>query len=256
MPKPTHTMLDVRIDDLSLGEAVDRAEQMIRSGGFHQVVTPGPEFLLEASQHPKFLKILNQSDLSLPDGMGLWVGSRLIRQPLKHRVPGVDFVLALLERATQRGYSVFLYGGAPGIAERASVALKRTYPKLHIAGFESGYRGWWQRLADHRVIEKIHRAKPDILLVALGAPKQELWIAQHRQALHQVKLAIGIGRTFDYLAGAIQRPPRWVRAGGLEWLWTWLQAGKFHDPRHRRQRVYNATWNFVRTLLHRHYGRS
>lgn len=242
-------MLGVRIDDFSMDLALERAKKFLQEPEFHQIVTLGPEFLLEATAHERFRKILNRSDLALPEGMGLKVGSLLTGRRLKHRVPGVDFVDGLMGLAREGKYRVFLYGSRPKVVERAAHALQKRYPGLAIVGIESGYRGPWQRLHDHRIIEKIHRSKPDILLVALGAPKQELWIDRHRSALHDVRIAIGVGRTFDYLAGTIQRAPRLVRNFGFEWLHTWLFARRYHQPEFRRQRVQHATWNFITTLI-------
>lgn len=248
-------LLDVRIDDCSLDEAIARVERFFHEPRLHQIVTPGPEFLLEARENPSFREVLKQSDLAIPDGFGLKVAAGLIGQPLRNRVPGVDFVLALLEWAAKHHKRVFLYGAQPGVAEKATINLLRRYPGLAIVGHESGYRGVWQQLKDHQIIHKIHRAKPDILLVALGAPRQELWIAKHRKAFHQVTIAVGVGRTFDYLSGHVQRPPAIVRRFGFEWLYTYLNAKQLHRPELRRQRVHNATWHFLKAVFSHHYGR-
>lgn len=256
MSRRSITLFDVRIDNLLLSEAVATAEGWLNDRTFHQVVTPGPEFLLESTANPLFKKILNQADLSLPDGIGLYLAARLTGQLLRGRVTGVDFVQALLSMAAKRGGRVFLFGGQGQVAERAAEMLLQKYPGLAIVGFESGQRGPWLKLHDQRLVEKIHLARPDILLVALGAPKQELWIHRHRQALHDVKIAVGVGRTFDYLAGTVRRPPATMRRLGLEWLYTWLTAAQFHQPQYRRRRVLNATWHFSRELYRRHrYGR-
>ncbi len=239
------TLLEVPIDALTTSQAIDRARHFLRSSSFHHIVTPGPEFLLEATAHPVFRHILQQADLSLADGMGLHLGSMLTRQRLPQRIPGADFVEDLCRLAEQENKSIFLFGGMPGVGERAALALHRRYPKLRIVGIESGFRGSWQKLKEHRLIEKIHLARPDILLVALGFPKQELWIHQHRVALHDVRIAMGVGRTLDYIAGVIRRPPPLVRRLGLEWLYTYARPGKYYQARFRRQRVSNATIRFL-----------
>jgi len=242
-------LLNVSIDNLTMAEALDHAKAFLAEKKFHHIVTPGPEFLLEATAHPRFRRILQDADLSLPDGMGLHLGSRITGQRLRTRVPGVDFVERLLEHAAADGKSVFLFGGQPGTAESAAEQLQKKFPHLHIVGIESGFRGPWQKLHDRRVLEKIHLAKPDILLVALGFPKQELWIDQHRHALHDVRVAIGVGRTLDYFAGIVQRAPKVMRATGFEWLHTWLFASRYYHGRHRRQRVGNATLRFLLTVI-------
>lgn len=253
MSRNTLRLLDVSVDNLNRAEAMQRAEELLDQPRFHQVVTPGPEFLLEAMAHPKFRDVLNRADLSLADGFGLHVGARLTGQHLRARLPGVDFIHDVMKLAAERQARVFLFGGAAGVAERAGKKLLSLYPGLNIVGLESGWRGNWTKVDDRRVVERIHLAQPDILLVALGAPKQELWIDQHRQALHRVRLAIGVGRTFDYLAGTIKRAPPMMRRTGLEWLHTYLLAGQYYQPQLRRQRVTNATVRFmIEVLKHRH----
>lgn len=249
MERKSIRLLEVTIDNLSHAEALKKAEMFLHAGRFHQIVTPGPEFLLEATANRKFRDILNQADLSLPDGMGLHVGTRMTSQKLKQRIPGADFVVDLLHLAARRGSRVFLFGGRPGVAEKAGQRLLKQIPGLAIVGIESGWRGNWNAVHDRRIIERIHLAAPDILLVALGAPKQELWIDRHRAALHKVSIAIGIGRTLDYLAGHVKRAPAIVRRTGFEWLYTYLTAGQFYQPEFRRQRVKNATFRFVVELI-------
>lgn len=245
------TLLNVQIDNLTMVEALERAKGFLSSNDFHHIVTPGPEFLLEATAHPRFQRILNNADLALADGMGLHLGTRLTGQRLQTRVPGVDFVDGLLKVAEKEEKTVFLFGGQAGTAEKAAHHILQKFPRLKIVGIESGFRGPWQKIHDRRVLEKIHLAKPDILLVALGFPKQELWIDQHRDTLHKVRIAIGVGRTLDYYAGLIKRAPKVMRATGFEWLHTWFFANRYYQARHRRQRVANATLRFLLTVIRR-----
>jgi len=255
MERKTLRLLDVTIDNLTKDAARQRVVDFLDEPRLHHIVTPGPEFLLEASAHKKFRDILNRSDLSLPDGFGLHVGARMTGQKLLQRIPGVDFVMDMMAIAEQRQSRIFLFGGKDGIALQAAEKLLHTFPKLNIVGVESGSRGHWTKVEDQRIIERIHVARPDILLVALGAPKQELWIDRHRAALHNVRIAIGVGRTLDYLADVIKRAPKIMQQTGLEWLHTYLNAGQFsktqHNshPAHRRQRVTNATYRFVVEII-------
>lgn len=254
MTRPKIQLLNVTIDNVTMTEALARAKSFLHAGRFHHIVTPGPEFLLEATAHPRFRHILDQADLALPDGMGLHIGARFTQQKLLTRVPGADFVEELLTLAAREGKSVFLFGGAPETADRAARNILRRHPHLKVVGIESGYRGPWQKLHDGRVLEKIHLAKPDILIVALGFPKQELWINEHRAALRHVSIAIGVGRTLEYLAGTIKRAPAIMRATGFEWLHTWLNAGRYHHGKFRRQRVGNATVRFLLTVVRRRHA--
>lgn len=247
-------LLDVLIDDVTMPEAAEQARRMLDSHAFHQVVTPGPEFLLEATANPRFRDILNRAALALPDGMGLKVAGILTGQSFRSRVTGVDFTETLLRLCDERQLRVFLYGGQPGVAELAAQKIQHRYPKVIIVGFESGWRGPWQKLHERRLVEKIHFAKPQVLLVALGAPKQELFIDAHRHAWHDVRIAMGVGRTFDYLAGITPRAPKMIRQLGLEWLMTFLQARRHYLPQFRRRRVGNATWRFLSAVLRERYG--
>ncbi|MBI5466786.1 MAG: WecB/TagA/CpsF family glycosyltransferase [Candidatus Kerfeldbacteria bacterium] len=255
MQRKAISIMGVTVDNLTTEEALQAASRLITEPRFHHVVTPGPEFLLEATAHPTFRRILNDADLSLADGMGLHVGARLQGDQLQQRIPGVDFVNDLMRSAGEQGWSVFLFGGGPGVAEWAAQTLVATNPGLKVVGVESGFRGPWQKVHDRRVLERIHQAKPTILLVALGAPKQELWIDRHRPGLHDVRLAMGVGRTFDYLAGTVRRPPQFIRRVGFEWLYTYLTAGQHYQPQFRRQRVRNATWRFMIELMKHRYAK-
>ncbi len=249
MHRQTIQLLNVTIDNLSTAEAISRAKDFLKEPGFHHIVTPGPEFLLEATAHKKFRDILNQADLSLADGFGIHVGARMTGQKLRQRIPGADFVVSLMEAAATSNSRIFLFGGRSGVPERAGEKLLKKFPKLNIVGVESGSRNHWTKVDDQRIIERIHLAKPDILLVALGAPKQELWISQHRHHLHQVRIAMGVGRTFDYLAGDIKRAPKIIRSIGFEWFHTLINAGKYYQPHQRRQRITNATIHFVVEII-------
>lgn len=255
MRRKTLRLLDVTIDNVTRAEALALSERFLAEKTFHHIVTPGPEFLLEATAHPRFRDILNRADLSLPDGMGIHIGARMTGQRLVNRIPGVDYVEDLLSLAAKQGLRVFLFGGRPGIAEKAAQHMMRRFHGLQIVGTESGSRGSWTTVYNQRIIERIHLAKPDILLVALGAPKQELWIDDHRHHLHTVSIAVGVGRTLDYFAGAIRRAPAPIRKTGFEWLYTYLTAAQYFQPQLRRRRVTNATYRFVIELIRHRYAK-
>jgi N-acetylglucosaminyldiphosphoundecaprenol N-acetyl-beta-D-mannosaminyltransferase len=212
-------------------------------------VTPGPEFILESTAHPKFREILQRSDLSIPDGIGLKLGSLLRGPRIHHRITGVDYVHQLMRVADREGYRVFFLGAAHGVAEQAFIRFHETFPNLQLAGTEILRRGPWGRISNQRIAERIRRSRADILLVALGFPRQELWIDQHRDQLGSVKLAVGVGRTFDYVAGTIRRPPRLLRILGFEWLATWFGASHHFQAKQRRKRVWNAVWHYPWTLI-------
>jgi N-acetylglucosaminyldiphosphoundecaprenol N-acetyl-beta-D-mannosaminyltransferase len=217
-------ILGVAIDDLTEAEALDRVAELIAAGGPHHVVTVNPEFVMEARRNPAFRRVLAAADMATPDGFGLMLAARWRGTPLRGRVTGVALSEGIAARAAQQGWSLFLLGEAPGVAERAAEALQRANPGLRIAGC---YAGSPRAPDEPGVRAQVAAARPDVLLVAYGHPAQDLWIARN-QPLLGVPVAIGVGGTLDYLAGAVPRAPAWLRRIGLEWLyrlarqpWRW-----------------------------------
>lgn len=221
-------ILGVRVDDVTLDETLDVVEDFIASGGPHAVVTTNTEFVMAAQRDEEFRSILNAADLSIPDGVGLIWGLRLLGTRIREHVRGTDTVERLMERAAAKGYSVFLLGAAEGIAAAAADKLKERYPQLRVAG---AYAGSPDTKFDDRIVEIIRNAGHiDILLVAYGAPAQEKWIARNLHHL-DISVAIGVGGVFDFISGRAKRAPLWVRRLELEWLYRLL-----HQPwRWRRQ---------------------
>ncbi|WP_347563670.1 WecB/TagA/CpsF family glycosyltransferase [Pseudoflavonifractor sp. 524-17] len=213
-------VLGVRFDDLSLEEMVHTAASLIEAGGFHYAVTPNPEFILSARDNEAFREVLNQADLSMPDGIGVIYASRILGRPLKGRVPGIDFASGLIAWAARTGRRLFLLGSKPGIAELAAASLRGQYPGLTVCGTHDGYFK-----EDAPVVSAIQEAQADVVLVGLGAPKQELWMAQNGPATG-AKFMIGLGGALDVFAGVTQRAPeRWQKMG-MEWCYRLI-----HDPK-------------------------
>src|SRR5262249_34546224 len=217
-------ILGVAVDDLVEAEAIERIAGFIGQGGPHHVVTVNPEFVMEARHNPAFRRMLAAADLATPDGFGLLLVARLRGNALRGRVTGVALTNLLAARAAGPGRWLFLLGAAPGVAERAALALQQGHPGLRIAGCYAGS----PRPNDEPAIRaRISAAQPTVLLVAYGHPAQDLWIARN-QPLLRVPLAIGVGGVFDYLAGVVPLAPAWMRKLGLEWLyrlvrqpWRW-----------------------------------
>lgn len=224
MSRTTTTILGIPVDHVSVADAVDHVAAMISDGRLHQVATVNPEFVMTAQRNAPFRVVLQHADLCVADGVGLLLAARWQHQPLPGRVTGTGLVLGLAERAQQEGWRFFLLGAAPGVAETAATALQRRFPRLQIAGCYAGS----PQLADaSAIIARVTAAQPHILLVAYGAPTQELWIAQYQPQLH-VPVAIGVGGLLDFLAGRVPRAPRWMQRLGIEWLfrlirqpWRW-----------------------------------
>jgi N-acetylglucosaminyldiphosphoundecaprenol N-acetyl-beta-D-mannosaminyltransferase len=207
----------VLIDRVDLASAIDRIEGFVRSRAPHQVVTVNLDFLSIAARNPHFRAVINNADLAVPDGMPLvWLG-RLKGQPLTERVAGVELVGASCELAATMGSGVFLLGAAPGIAEAAARKLEVLHPGVRIVGTYTPPMGPIHPDEDEHMVQAVRDASPDFLFVALGAPRQDLWVYEHQPQL-QVPVAMGVGCVLDLLAGASQRAPYWMRSTGLEWL--------------------------------------
>jgi N-acetylglucosaminyldiphosphoundecaprenol N-acetyl-beta-D-mannosaminyltransferase len=208
-------ILGVAIDDLIEDEAIERVAEFVAAGGPHHVVTVNPEFVMEARHNQAFRRVLAAADMATPDGFGLLLVARWRGTPFRSRVTGVALVERIAAAAAEHGWSLFLLGAAPGVAEQAAAALQRAHIGLRIAGCFAGS----PRSADEAAIRaRIAAAHPDVLLVAYGHPAQDLWIARN-QPLLRVPVAIGVGGVFDYLAGVVPRAPAWLRRLGLEWLY-------------------------------------
>lgn len=206
-------ILGICFDDVTLDEAAQAGAEFLSGSGFHYAVTPNPEFILAAETDLEFKAILNQADLVLPDGIGVVYSAKILGTPLKERVPGIDFASRMLEALDQMGGRLFLLGSKPGVAEQAGENILAQHPNIVLCGTQDGY--FTDELA---VVRKVADAKPDLLFVCLGAPKQEKWIA--RWGLHTgAKLAIGLGGALDVYAGNVERAPEQWQKMGLEWAY-------------------------------------
>ncbi len=225
---PTSNILGVRVDNVNYDKALSTIEGFIESGAPHQVVTVNPEFIVAAQSDENFRHILNASSLALPDGVGLLWAARFIGQPLQERVTGTDTVQRLAALAAQKGYSLFLLGAAPGVAVETAARLCQTHPGLRIAGTHAGSPTLEE---DDEIVRLIQKAKPDVLLVAYGAPQQDEWVARNLERLG-VPVAMGVGGAFDFISGRAKRAPHWLQCLGLEWL----------------HRLYHQPWRWRRML--------
>lgn len=240
----TAIILNVRIHALTNAQTLALIEQFIASGRPHQLTTTNPEFVIEAQHDEEFRRIINNATLSLPDGIGLLKAARFLgTTPLPERVAGSDLVGRLAELSHRQGYRIFFLGAQPGVADQAVANLKRRYPHLQVAGC---YAGSPAPEENEALIQRIRPTQPDILLVAYGHPKQDKWIARNLERL-QIPVCIGVGGSFDFLAGTSKRAPRWLQQVHMEWLhrlitqpWRW-------------RRIWNAvpyfSWLVLRSKL-------
>lgn len=217
-------ILGVGVDAVTTAEAVDWVAAAIAEETPRQVATVNPEFVMRARRDPAFRDVLARADLCIPDGYGVVWGARRLGHPLPERIAGVDFVRELAHRGAAAGWRFFFLGAAPGVAEAAAAALAAEAPGLQVVGCLAGSPA---PSADPEVTAAIRSVSPDIVLVAYGAPNQDLWIARNLHAT-KARIAIGVGGAFDFLSGRRRRAPRWMREHGLEWLhrlsrepWRW-----------------------------------
>ena len=233
-------LLGVPIDAVTAEEAVATIRALLARSGKH-VATPNSEMLVEASKNPAFHDLLNRTALNLPDSAGLLYAARFTGQSLPERVTGVDTVIRLLADLGPE-HPVFLLGGARDSADRAAGELLRRNPRLKIVGTDGGSSG------DHdaaRIVAKINAAAPHLLLVAFGAPRQDVWIDRYLPDLRTVRVAMGVGGTLDFLAGTKKRAPKLFQSLGIEWLWRLVR-----EP-WRWRRILNAVIVFP-WLVSRH----
>jgi len=235
--RATFDVLGVRTHAVQIGEVVGRIQEWIRErGACHSVAATDMHCVVEAQRDSSFKNILNATDMVIPDGMPLvWLGRRR-GHTLPRRVYGPDLLLAFCEESAGRGYRHFFCGGEPGVAERLAESLKTRFPGLNVVGTCSPPFRPLSANEDAEMVEMINRAKPDVLWVGLGAPKQERWMHEHKDRL-RVPVVVGVGAAFDLLSGRRKQAPHWIRECGFEWLFRLLQ-----EPRRlwRRYLVYGS----------------
>jgi N-acetylglucosaminyldiphosphoundecaprenol N-acetyl-beta-D-mannosaminyltransferase len=206
-------VLGVRVDCIDMAAAIARIEELVDAGGHHLVATVNPEFVMRASVDHEFARVLESADLCLADGSGVvWAARRqgcTIREP----VTGVDLIPPLAALCARRRFRLFLLGAAPGVANELAATLRTDHPDLDVAA----HSGSPDPSSDAETLAVIQERKPHVLLVAYGAPNQELWIRRMSDRLG-VAVAIGVGGAFDYLTGRVPRAPAWMRRAGTEWL--------------------------------------
>lgn len=218
-------ILDVPVHPLTMGEAVSVLEESITSGEQAFVVTANAEIIMMCQEDAGYKKIVSQdAQLVLPDGAGaVWAG-RYLGYKVPERVAGFDLYCQLLDKAAQKGYKAFFFGGSPGIAEAAKAKSEELYPGVQVVGCRNGY---FKEEESQAIIDEINASGADMLFAALGAPKQEKWLVRYREQL-KPKILMGIGGSFDVFAGKMERAPKWMQDASLEWLFRlYKQPSRF-----------------------------
>ncbi len=213
-------ILGIHVNAITYDDWLQQIDNWIRSESSAQhVCTVNPEFIMIAMGDPIFLNILNRAALCVPDGVGLIWASRRLGRPLAERVTGSDGVPLIARHAAERGWKIFFLGAAEGVAKKAACILQSRYPRLQVVGT---YGGSPAEAEEDEIVELINASSADILFVAYGAPNQDKWIARNLPRL-RVSMAMGVGGSFDFIAGIVQRAPNWMQKHGLEWLYRLLR---------------------------------
>jgi N-acetylglucosaminyldiphosphoundecaprenol N-acetyl-beta-D-mannosaminyltransferase len=249
----------VQVDNVTNAETLERIYEFVKSGRSHYITTVYSEFIVEAQANHQFKSALNNADLSVPDGIGIlwaakflsmpkrdpiviffnWLGSLMsiilspqsVRTVIKEQVTGSRLVWDIAKLAERNNYSLALFGGLDGVAEKAAQKLQEKFPRLKINLAVS------DRPFDEQAVQRISSSNSDILLVAYQPPKQEIWLSDNIQKLN-VKVGMGLGGTFDYISGKFEQPPDWMHQLGLEWFW------RLTTQPWRWQRIWNAVGRF------------
>jgi N-acetylglucosaminyldiphosphoundecaprenol N-acetyl-beta-D-mannosaminyltransferase len=235
------TLMGCSIDNLSMEETLQTIEGFIHTGKPHQHVVVNVDKLVKASRDPELRQIINDCALINVDGMPVVWASRLLGKPLKERVAGVDLFEALMRRAGDRGWRVFLLGAQEEVVSKVAATYQHKYPRLVLAGYRNGY--WKGELEEAQVVEQIRDARPDLLFVAISSPKKEQFLGRY-QAEMKIPFAMGVGGTFDVAIGHVRRAPVWMQKSGLEWFFRFLQ-----EPRRMFRRYFIEDMAFVRLFI-------
>jgi len=216
-------LFGIDFSNLSYEELCRFVDQRIAAREPGYVFTPNVDHAVKFERCSDFREAYRGAMLRLVDGTVLMWACHWLGKPVKEKLSGSDIVPAFSEYAAEKGYSIFLFGAAPGIAGKAAETLRGRFPGLNVVGTYCPPMGFEEDEAENaKAIEAVRMASPDFLFVALGSPRQEIWIAQHSGELG-VPVTMGIGATLDFIAGRVKRAPRWMQRAGLEWVWRLLQ---------------------------------
>jgi N-acetylglucosaminyldiphosphoundecaprenol N-acetyl-beta-D-mannosaminyltransferase len=239
---PRVAILGVAIDNLTMAEVLSIVEEQIAEGGFHQIATANVDFLITAVNDDELCETLGQCDVVLADGMPLVWASRFLRTKLKERVAGADLVPLLAKLSAQRGYRIFMLGADEESSAGAARWMQTNCPGVRISGRFSPKLRPLEEMDHEDILIRIEEAKPEILMVAFGNPKQEKWLAMHRNRL-KVPVCIGVGGSFEFLSGRLRRAPVWMQQYGLEWVYRTIQ-----EPSRLSKRYFSNAAGLLRYL--------
>ncbi len=220
----TIKILGVPIDNVTIDDVASITKKLIEESNksCRMIFAPNVEFIMTAQKDKEFFDILQYSALSTPDSVGVMLGAKFQKKKFKQRIPGQAYFRKIIETGEKEGWSFYFLGGSKDVVEKAKQNIENLYPKINIVGYHDGF---FDEKTEKNIIEEINTLKPNVLFVAMGAPKQEKWIYEHRKIL-KVDVATGQGGTFDYEAGRIKRAPIFIQKIGMEWLWRLMKEPK------------------------------
>ena len=216
-------IFDAPVDCVDMNSCLAQVEQMVASERPNTIIAINPEKVIKAQQELRLMSWLNNAKLVIPDGIGVVIAARLLFGAKLNRVPGSELMPKICELAARKGYRIFLYGASKLTVEKAVEQLRSTYVDIEIVGYQDGY------LADKDMpilIDRLNVLKPQILFVALGSPRQELWMDQYLASVPSVRVCQGVGGTFDVIAGTVRRAPQFFIRIYCEWLYRLLAQPK------------------------------
>jgi N-acetylglucosaminyldiphosphoundecaprenol N-acetyl-beta-D-mannosaminyltransferase len=231
------TLMGCEVDNLTMEETLGTIEGFIQSGLPHQHVVVNVDKLVKASRDPALRRIINECALINVDGMPVVWAARLLGKPLKERVAGVDLFEALMRRAGEKGWRVFLLGAREEVVSAVADTYQRKYPQLVLAGYRNGY--WKGEEEEAAVVEQVRASRADLLFVAISSPKKEQFLGRYQLEM-KIPFAMGVGGTFDVAIGRVKRAPVWMQKAGLEWFYRFLQ-----EPRRMFRRYFIEDMAFI-----------
>ena len=212
-------ILGVGVDRVNYKQALDAFESLLKSEGLSLIITTNPEMIFAASKDEQMKALIESADLTMPDGIGLVIASKIVGQPFEERVTGIDFTYKALTRLSELGGSVFFLGAKPGIAAKAAENIAAEIPGLKVAGTHDGY---FKPEEEEAIVDEINASGANFLCLALGAPKQELFARKYAERLNP-RVAIGIGGSLDVWSGTLNRAPQFFIDHGIEWMYRLYQ---------------------------------
>ncbi|SKA87517.1 N-acetylglucosaminyldiphosphoundecaprenol N-acetyl-beta-D-mannosaminyltransferase [Clostridium sp. USBA 49] len=242
-------IFDVNINNLTWDELIDLVNKAVEDKNSSKyLLTINVDHVVKMQDDKVFYNIYKNADIVTADGMPIIWASKLLGKPIKEKLSGSDILPKLLPLIEKKQYRIFFLGAAEGVAEMAANNIKKKYKNIQIVGTYSPSYGFEKNEEENRkIINMIKDANVDILFVGLGAPKQEKWISKYKEE-YKVPLSLGVGATFDFIAGNIKRAPKWMQNAGLEWFWRFIQ-----EPRRLFRRYFIEDIKFFKIVAKEYF---